>query len=112
MFLFPGQFDRPFWGGIFATVSPYAVYRLACWRYGLRASLANLTPWRLLVLSLACALASPLLHHVYFAWAGQDDLLRGFLAMFTGDLAGTLVVMYALKGLVSLIPRHIPQTGV
>lgn len=112
LLFFPGQFERPFFGGILAAVAPYGVYRLARWRYGLHASLANLTSARLLVLVLAYALASPLLHHLYFAWAGQQDLLRSFIAMFTGDLAGTLIVIYGLKGLLSLLPRHIPRTGV
>ena len=109
---FPGQFERPFVGGIIAAVAPYGVYRLAQWRYGLGTSLANLTPQRLLVLVLAYALASPLLHHVYFAWAGQPDLLRSFLAMFIGDLTGTLLVIYGIKLLLSLAPRAIPRTGV
>src|SRR3954471_8797865 len=43
LLFFPGQFERPFFGGIVAAVAPYAVYRLALWRYGLHASLANLT---------------------------------------------------------------------
>ena len=110
--LFPGQFERPFWGGILATVAPYAMYRLAGWRYGLRASLANLTPGRLLVLVFAYSLASPLLHHLYFAWKGQADLARGFLAMFIGDCTGTLLVIYGLKGLLALRPRGMPRMGV
>ena len=110
--LFPGQFDRPFWGGLIAAVAPYAVYRLARWRYGLHASLANLTPRRLLVLVLAYSLASPLLHHLYFAWNGQSDLLRGFLAMFTGDLLGTLVVIYGIRALLSLLHRPLLRSGV
>ena len=109
---FPGQFDRPFFGGIIAAAAPYLVYRLARWRYGLHASLANLTPQRLLVLVFACSLTSPLLHHLYFAWTGQHDLARGFLAMFIGDLAGTLIVIYGIKGLLALVARPIPQTGV
>jgi hypothetical protein len=103
---FPGQFDRPFWGGILATLAPYLVYRGARGLYGLDASLANLTPRRLLVLVLAYSIASPLLHHVYFALNGQDDLLRGFVAMFVGDLSGTLIVIYTIKGLLSLAPRR------
>jgi len=102
LFVFPGQFERPFFGGILATAAPYAVYRLACWRYGLRASLANLTSRRLLVLALACSLAGPLLLHLYFAWRGQPDLLRGFTAMFIGDLSGTLIVIYGIKALLVL----------
>jgi len=109
LFVFPGQFERPFWGGILATIAPYGVYRLARWRYGLDASLANLTPRRLLALVLAYSVAGPLLQHVYFAWRGQDDLLRGFLAMFTGDLAGTLIVIYGIKGLLALSARRVPR---
>ena len=112
LLFFPGQFERPFWGGIIAAVAPYGVYLLARWRYGLHASLANLTPGRLLVLVVAYSLASPLLHHLYFAWAGQDALLRSFLAMFVGDLAGTLLVIYGIKALLSLVPAPILRTGV
>lgn len=103
---FPGQFERPFWGGILATLAPYLVYRGARGLYGLQASLVNLTPRRLLVLALAYSIASPLLHHAYFALQGQDDLLRGFVAMFVGDLCGTLIVIYTIKGLLSLAPRR------
>lgn len=112
LLFFPGQFERPFLGGILATVAPYGVYRLACWRYGLRASLANLTPARLLVLVFAYSLASPLLHHLYFAWKGQGDLARGFLAMFIGDCTGTLLVIYGIKALLALQPRAIPRMEV
>ena len=109
---FPGQFERPFVGGIIAALAPYLVYLFARWRYGLGASLANLTPRRLLVLALAYSIASPLLHHLYFAWAGQADLVRGFVAMFIGDLLGTLIVIYGLKAVLALAPRGIPRTGV
>jgi hypothetical protein len=103
---FPGQFERPFIGGIIASAAPYLVYRLARTLYGLQASLANLTPRRLLVLALAYSVASPLLHHLYFAYNGQDALWQGFLAMFIGDLTGTLVVIYGIKGLLSLAARR------
>lgn len=112
LLFFPGQFERPFVGGIVAALAPYLVYRLARWRYGLGASLANLNPQRLLVLAVVNSIASPLLHHLYFAWTGQGNLLRGFLAMFTGDLAGTLIVLYGLKAVLALAPRGIPRTGV
>jgi hypothetical protein len=108
LFVFHGQFERPFWGGILGTVAPYAVYRLARWRYGLHASLANLTPRRLLVLVLAYSVASPLLFHLYFAWRGQADLLRGFTAMFIGDFTGTLIVIYGIKALLALQPGARP----
>lgn len=102
---FPGQFQRPFVGGIIAAAAPYLVYRLARGLYGMQASLANLTPVRLLVLVLAYSLASPLLHHLYFAFMGQDRLLPGFVAMFIGDLTGTLIVIYGIKALLLLAAR-------
>jgi hypothetical protein len=112
LIFFPGQFDRPFAGGIIGAAAPYLVYRVARAQYGLHASLENLTPRRLLVLVLAYSLASPLLHHIYFAIEGQRHLLRGFLAMFLGDLNGTLIVIYGLKAVLALSPRGIPRTGV
>lgn len=112
LLFFPGQFARPFWGGIIAAAAPYAVYRLACRHYGLQASLANLTPRRLLVLVLAYSVASPLLHHVYFAAMGQGDLLRGFVAMSVGDLTGTLIVIYGIKGLLAFGPAALSETEV
>ncbi len=103
---FPGNFDRAFMGGILATAAPYLVYRAARHLYGLQGSLRNLTSGRLLVLGLAYSIASPLLHHLWFAWRGEPDLLRGFAVMFVGDLAGTLVVLYGLKGLLALAARR------
>jgi hypothetical protein len=104
---FPRDFDRAFIGGILATVAPYLVYRWGRMRYGLGSSLANLTPGRLMVLIVAYSVASPLLHHVYFALRGQHDLVRGFVAMFIGDLTGTVIVLYAMKALQSVVLRSV-----
>jgi hypothetical protein len=97
LWFFPDDPARAFVGGIISTVAPYGVYLVARRVYGLDASLVNLTPRRLLLLAVAYAVAGPLLHHVYFAWRGQGDLVRGFIAMATGDLAGTLIVLYAVR---------------
>lgn len=104
LYFFPGQFERAFMGGILAALAPYLVYRGARDFYGLDGTLRNLTTARLLVLALACSLASPLLHHLWFALRGQEDVLPGFLAMFVGDLSGTLIVLYGIKGLLTLLP--------
>jgi len=105
-FLFPDNFVRAFVGGIIAAAAPYAVYRLAQERYGLDASLANLTPKRLLVLVFAYSVASPLLHHIWFALRGDTGhLVKDFCVMFIGDLSGSLIIVYALKGLLALTPR-------
>jgi hypothetical protein len=106
VFFFPDDPDRAFMGGILATLAPWLVYRGARAGYGFQGSLRNLTPGRLLVLALVYSVASPLLHHLWFAWRGQGDLLRGFLVMFVGDLSGTLIVLYGIKGLLALLPQQ------
>jgi hypothetical protein len=112
-YFFPNDFIRSFAGGIIAAAAPYAVYRLARERYGLQASLANLTPKRLLVLVLAYSVASPLLHHIWFVLRGDTaNIAERFVAMLVGDLTGTLIVIYTLKGALSLITlrRATPRT--
>ena len=107
LYFFPQDFERAFVGGILSTAAPWLVYRGARRFWGLDATLRNLTPRQLLGLTLAYSVASPLLLHLWFAWRGQDDLLRGFAAMAIGDLTGTLIVLYALKGLLALLPRPV-----
>jgi hypothetical protein len=107
LLFFPNDFQRAFIGGIIATVAPYLVYRAARHWWGLDASLHNLTSRHLLVLAFAYSLASPLLHHLWFALNGQADLLRSFAVMAIGDLSGTLIVLYALKGVLALLPRQV-----
>ena len=106
VFFFPGDPARAFVGGFLATLAPWLVYRGARRVYGFEGSLRNLTPSRLLVLALVYSVASPLFHHLWFALRGQDDLVRGFVAMFVGDLVGTLIVLYGIKGLLALVPQR------
>ena len=105
LFFFPDDPERAFVGGILAALAPWLVYRGASRAWGLQASLRDLTPGRLLLLALVYSIASPLLHHLWFAWRGQGDLLSGFFVMFAGDLAGTLIVLYGIRGLLALLPR-------
>ena len=107
LYFFPHDPVRSIVGAILGSVAPYAVYRLARERYGLQASLVNLTPKRLLVLVLVYSIASPLLHHVWFALRGDtDNIVERFVAMFVGDLSGTLIVIYTLKLILALVPAR------
>lgn len=104
-YFFPNDPVRAFVGGIIATVAPYAVYRLAREIYGLNASLSNLTAARLMLLTVAYALAGPLLHHIWFYLQGDSQhIVSRFIAMFVGDLSGTVIVIYALKGALHFLP--------
>jgi len=106
-YFFPQDPVRSFAGGIIATVAPYAVYRLAREWYGLQASLANLTPNRLLILALAYSVANPLLHHIWFALRGNThDIVERFFVMVAGDLAGALIVLYIAKVCLAVVFRN------
>jgi hypothetical protein len=97
-YFFPNDPVRSFAGGILAAVAPYSVYCIARHTYGLKASLANLTPANLLQCALMFSLASPLLHHLWFAYyEHKPDLLHSFLVMVTGDFTGTLIVLYTAR---------------
>ena len=105
-YFFPDDHVRSIAGGILASLAPYLVYRIAQQKYGLYVSLTSLTPKRLLVLIVTYSVASPLLHHIWFALQGQQDIIQGFLTMFIGDLMGTLLVIYAVKMALSLVPSN------
>jgi hypothetical protein len=111
LYFFPDDFVRAFVGGIVATIAPYGVYKLAQHAFGLHTSLANLTPGRLLICIVANSLASPLLHHLWFALHNDPQpLLHGFVVMFVGDLNGTLLVVYAVKAGLYLLSRYAGRT--
>ncbi len=83
--------------------APYIVYRLALYS-GMPASLTKLTPLKLAQLGVLYAFASAGLHSIWFSLRGvHPDLLSGFVTMFTGDLVGTLIMLYAMKILLAVI---------
>ncbi|MFL6675669.1 MAG: hypothetical protein ACJ8LG_20535 [Massilia sp.] len=97
-YFFPNDPVRSFVGGILASAAPWLVYRGAQHMFGLQAALTNLTPRRLLACALAFSLASPLLHHLWFAlYEHKPELVSSFLVMATGDFGGTLAVLYFAK---------------
>ena len=98
LYFFPDDMIRSFIGGILASAAPYLAYRLMQYHWDLQEHLQNLTTKRLLLGSLAFSLASPLLHHLWFAFAEPErDLVSGFIAMATGDFVGTILVLYTAK---------------
>lgn len=106
-YFFPGDPVRSFVGGILASAAPYLVY-LGVQRFvGLRTALTNLSPAMLLYCAAAFAIASPLLHHIWFAlYEHKHNLADSFLAMAVGDFGGTLIVLYFAKLLLSLLTRR------
>ena len=95
-YMFPDDPLRSFIGGILSALAPYLAYR-ALLASGVGASLRGMSGQRLFCFALLFSVMSPALHHVWFALTGGQDLWHGFVAMFTGDLAGTLIVLYGAR---------------
>ncbi|KXU90096.1 hypothetical protein CI15_07995 [Paraburkholderia monticola] len=107
LYWFPHDPVRAIAGAFLGSLAPYLVYRLALEYYDLRASLSNLTPKRLLVLAVAYSIANPLFHHVWFALTGATkNWFDSFFTMFVGDLTGALIMLYAMKGILALLPKQ------
>jgi hypothetical protein len=102
-YLYPDDPLRSFAGGISSAMAPYLVYLLAIHLFGMKPSLTNLSSKRLLLLVPVFGVASPLMHHLWF-WLHGDpvNLTQGFVVMSVGDMAGALVLLYALKFFLAL----------
>ncbi|TCS36242.1 hypothetical protein EDC30_10759 [Paucimonas lemoignei] len=106
-YFFPDDPLRSFAGGIASAAAPYLVYKMAQHLYGLQTSLVNLNAKRLVLLSVAYSVASPVLHHFWLLLRGEP-LTSSFFVMVLGDLLGTLVVIYTMKLILSVIPMPGP----
>lgn len=106
--LFPHDPVRAFAGGILSSAAPYLVYLGARRWLDLQGSLANLAAWQVLACAVAYSLASPFLHHIWFAlYEGRDNLLGSFAVMALGDLAGTVLLLFFTKWVMRLsVPRN------
>lgn len=103
-YFFPDDPLRSFAGGIASAAAPYLVYKFAQKFYGLQASLVNLNAKRLLLLAVMYSMANPLLHHLWLLLRGDPLQGTGFIVMVVGDLLGTLVILYAVKFTLFLLP--------
>lgn len=101
-YFFPDDWARSFVGGIVATLAPYGTFCIPRHWMGLGASLSQLTPSRLLALSVFYAFANALLHVGLTLFLGGGVQLEQFLLMMAGDFNGTLIVLYAFKALLML----------
>jgi hypothetical protein len=69
---------------------------------GLNPDLKGLSSAGLMRITAVFAAVSASLHQLWFAWRGvSDDIVGGLVAMFTGDVLGTLVVLYVAKAALS-----------
>lgn len=97
-YYFPDDVLRSVAGGLMAAAAPYLAYRWARSALRLQPDLSNLTAWRLLVCAAVYALMNTTIHHLWFFLQGERAALAdGYVAMLTGDITGSLFVLYTLK---------------
>jgi hypothetical protein len=87
--------------------APLLTYFLAL-RYCLSVDLKNLNAKSLFLFATFFAAASALLHSIWFATQGvAESFAASFLAMFVGDLLGTIIVLYVIRaGLIFMDHRR------
>jgi hypothetical protein len=104
MYYFNGDVVTAVGAGLISGFAPWLA-RLICldW-FELDVNLYQLSASTLLKVSVVFALFSPLLHQLWFTWRGQtEDFISSTAVMTVGDLAGTMVVLYAGKFLLNFV---------
>jgi hypothetical protein len=77
--------------------APLLAYYVAL-RYGLSDNLKNLNAKSLFVLATLFAAASALMHSIWYATQGvAESFATSFLAVFVGNLLGTIIVLYIIR---------------
>lgn len=72
----------------------------------LKVDLKDLTALSLVRITLIFSAVSAGLHQSWYAWRGHsDNALAGVLVMFSGDMLGTMLILYASKVALSLDTR-------
>lgn len=86
-----------------SALAPLLAIGLMLQRLRLPASLCGLGTRALVLLALASAASSVLLHNLYYWFsAHRGDPLSGLLPMFAGDIAGTFIVLYLARSALRL----------
>jgi len=107
--LFPGDPITTIGYSLISALAPYLAYRFTLQEMRLQRSLSNLTTTRLLACILLYGLANPLFQLMWFVLRGVSyHFWSGLIVMSIGDLTGSLIVVYAIKLLLSFVPlpRH------
>ncbi|MEO6921656.1 MAG: hypothetical protein ABI171_21825 [Collimonas sp.] len=103
--LFPGDPVTTIGYSAISALAPYLSYRFTLREMRLQPSLSNLTTTNLLACILLYGLANPLLQLMWFVLRGVSyHFWSGLIVMSIGDLTGSLIVVYAIKLLLSFFP--------
>ena len=91
---------------LISGLSPWLAGLVCLRAFKIQSDLSNLGARQLLQMALIFALLSAALHQILYAGAAlSESFIKGTLVMATGDLLGSLLVLYALKLGLALLRR-------
>ncbi len=103
------RLNDPLTVGVAACISglaPLLARQICLYATELDVNLKALTAVGLMRVALIFSAVSAALHQSWYAWRGHSEqVLNSVLAMFTGDMLGALLVLYAAKVMLSLDAR-------
>ena len=102
--LFPNDLITTVGYSLISALAPYFAYRFTLQELRLERNLTNLTTTNLLICILLYGLCNPVLQLLWFVVRRvSTDFLPSMIVMSIGDLTGSLVVVYAIKFLLSFV---------
>jgi hypothetical protein len=105
LFYFDGSFVTPIGAGLISGFAPLLARSICADLFKLELDLKNLTAGTLLKVAVVFALLSPVLHQSWFTLRGHtENFISSTAVMAVGDLTGTLLVLYAARFLLGLVP--------
>jgi hypothetical protein len=105
---FDGSYIAMLLNGTVAGLAPFVARYIAVQYWQLDRNLNNLKAIGIFKISVLFAFISALVHQLWYFWSGKtEDFIASTSVMMVGDLLGTLIVLFALKTLVSVFnPFH------
>jgi len=98
---------------LISAVNPYIAYISSNALLNVKPTLQALTSKHLLLMSFIYALFNAVSHNIYFYFSAiTDEFLMNTLMMFTGDLIGTILVLYLFSVLYKLFRKHVLKQDV
>lgn len=96
---------------LISALTPYIAFKISTALLNLETTLFELSSKQLLLMSLISAFSSAFFHNLYFYFSGiTQELSINFIKMFTGDLIGSLLVLYIFSLLIKLIKKTSAST--
>lgn len=88
--------------GFISGFAPWFARKICIRMYKMKPNLQDLSASALLEIALVFAVVSPVMHQVWLTWRGHtENFLQSTVVMAIGDFLGTVLVLYAIKILMS-----------